>query len=250
MYYLYDGTFIGFLTLVYEVFLNKNFDIFIIKDKNTLFPYEIICNSENKAQKVYFKLKKIIGESLIEKIYIALLSNENGIELILLNYIKSALKYGKDIENQFLPEVKKLDDIFRRVNMEAHKWKGLLRFRKLKDNNYFAIIKPDNDVLSIIKEHFEDRFADQNFVIYDEVRKKALMYDSITKFGKIILLSEVDIKLLDYKNIELLHIEEVEYISLWQTYFKSIAIADRSNSALQKSHMPNKYWDNLVEIQY
>ena len=248
MYYFYDGTFLGFLSLVYQIFLNKNFDIIILKNSsNTLFQGTYVETSFENAEKVYKRLENTLGKENLEKIYSTFLSEENGIELVLLNYINSGLKLGKTITKHFLPEVNKVENLCKRVNHEAHKFKGMLRFRKLLDDTYFAIIKPDYDVIPIITPHFIDRYNDQNFVIYDEKRKKALIFDSYTKKSKITAIEEFDQRLKNYDNHELLHKEEKEYIALWKKYFDSIGIEDRKNTKLQKSHMSSKYWDNLVE---
>ena len=249
MYYFYDGTFFGFLTLVYEVFLLGNFDIFILKnyEKGLFIGQEILTDNE-KAKKVYDRLVKNLGKDGFDKIFICFLSEEKGIELHLLNYIKSAIKLGKEIDKHFLPEVKKIETLYKKVNHEGHKFKGLLRFRKLKDETYFAIIKPDHNVIPIIKEHFIDRYNDQNFVIYDEKRSIALIFDCNSKKSRVLPIEEFDLRLKDYKNTELLHLEELEYTNLWKGYFESINIKERENKKLQTQHIPQKYWENLNEF--
>lgn len=250
MYYFYDGSFLGFLSLIYELFLIRNFDVIILKNtENSIFGGNFIQTSIENSQKVYDKLIKFLGKDNFEKIYICFLSEEKGIELHLLNYIKLGLKFGKNIDKYYLPETKKVEDLCKKTNHEAHKFKGLLRFRKLSDNTFFAIINPDSNVLPLIKEHFIDRFNDQNFVIFDEKRDLALLFDSSSKINKIKQIKEFDIRLKDYKNIDLLHKEEIEYTKLWKGYFKSICIEERTNLSLQKSHMPQKYWENLVETK-
>jgi len=250
MYYFYDGTFIGFLTLVYEVFLLGNFDIFILKNyEKGLFVGTDISTDNEKAKKVYNTLIKKLGNEGLDKIFVCFLSEEKGIEIHLINYIKSALKLGKEINKHFLPEVKKIETLYKKVNHEGHKFKGLLRFRKLKDGTYFAIIKPDYNVIPIIKEHFIDRYNDQNFVIYDENRNFALIFDCHTKKYRMLPIEEFDIRLKNYKNTELLHIEELEYTILWKGYFESINIEERKNEKLQKHHIPQKYWENLNEFK-
>lgn len=249
MYYFYDGSFLGFLSLVYEIFSINNFDIIILKiNERGIFEGTNIDTNEEKSYKVYSKLLAILGKDEIDKIFTCFLSEENNIELFLIKYIKLALKYKKSINKHFLPETKKIEDVYKTVTREAHKFKGFIRFRKLKDNTYLAIINPDNNIIPIIKDHFIDRFNDQNFVIYDEKRKFALIFDCATKNNKIIPLKEFDIRLKNYSNTELLHKEELEYTSLWKSYFSSINIEERGNKKLQSQHVPLKYRDNLIEF--
>lgn len=250
MYYFYDGTFLGFLSLIFELFLTKKFDVIIFKKtENPIFEGYLVETSLENAQKVYDKLIKSLGKDGFEKIYDCFLSEEKGIELHLLNYIKLSLNFGKAINNYYLPETKKVEDLCKRVNHEAHKFKGLLRFRRLSDGTYFAIINPDFNVLPLIKDHFTDRFSDQNFVIFDEKREMALLFDSFSKISKIRTIKDFDLRLKDYKNTVLLHEEELEYTKLWKGYFNSICIEERKNVFLQKSHMPKKYWENLTETK-
>lgn len=250
MYYFYDGSFVGFLTLVYDVFLSGNYDITILKEyENSLFEGIKIETNNEKAKKVYDRLIRAIGLEGFDKIYTCFLSEEKGIELHLLNYIRLSIKLEKEINKHFLPETKKVESLYKKVNHEAHKFKGLLRFRKLKDNTYLAIISPSHNIIPLIKEHFIDRYNDQNFVIYDEIRKYALMFDSVSKTNRILPIEDFDERLKNYKNTELLHQEEVEYTSLWKGYFESINIKERENKKLQKQHIPMKYWDNLNEFK-
>lgn len=249
MYFFYDGSFLGFLSLVYEVFLINNFDIFILKlSEKGIFDGNSVDTNEENAYKVYSKLVSSLGRERVDKIFTCFLSNEDNIEVHLIKYIRQALKYGKNIDKYFFPEVKKVEDIFKTVTREAHKFKGFIRFRKLKDNTYISIICPDNNILPVIKDHFIDRFNDQNFVIYDEKRKVALIFDSSSKNNKIIPINEFDKRLKNHSNTELLHSEELEYTSLWKSYFSSINIEERVNKKLQSQHVPKKYRDNLIEF--
>lgn len=42
--------------------------------------------------------------------------------------------------------------------------------------------------------------------------------------------------------------EEKKYEELWSTFFKTIAIKERTNKRLQMQYMPKKYWKDLVEF--
>ena len=249
MYYFYDKTFIGFLSLVYEVFLRKDSDFMIMaKGENSLFDGIHVETSIEKAEKVYNVLEKSIGNENLEKVFSTFLSERLNIEQILINYIKQGLKYKEEIYKYYSKEVLEVEKTSKKVCHEAHKFKGMLRFRKLLDDTYLAIICPDYDILPLILSHFSNRYSDQNFVIYDEKRKKSIIYNMKIKKAEIKKIIDFDNRLFDFKNFELLHKEEREYISLWKQYFESIGIEDRKNTKLQKSHMSNKYWKNLVEI--
>ena len=42
--------------------------------------------------------------------------------------------------------------------------------------------------------------------------------------------------------------EEKKYQALWSSFFKTIAIKERTNKRLQMQYMPKKYWQDLVEL--
>ncbi|MEO7524367.1 MAG: TIGR03915 family putative DNA repair protein, partial [Ferruginibacter sp.] len=120
-----------------------------------------------------------------------------------------------------------------------------VRFQLTKDKLYYAIIQPDYNVLPLISKHFEDRYADQRWLIYDSIRKVGLYFD-LQKVEEIVMHFEAD---LDNKE-QLKAIydeEEVLYQTLWQQYFQSININARKNLKLHIQHMPKRYWRNLVE---
>jgi probable DNA metabolism protein len=111
----------------------------------------------------------------------------------------------------------------------------------------FATIEPDYNVLPLIAGHFQTRYADQQWLIFDTRRKYGIFYD-----GKIV--EQVSISFsestLQGKNIQQAYdIEETEYKKLWQQYFKSVNIAARKNTKLHLQHMPRRYWRYLTEKQ-
>ena len=53
---------------------------------------------------------------------------------------------------------------------------AFVRFQKLKDGLYYSLVQPDYNVLPLII-HFEDRYADQRWLIYDSHRKYGLYYN-------------------------------------------------------------------------
>ena len=43
--------------------------------------------------------------------------------------------------------------------------------------------------------------------------------------------------------------EEQKYQELWSSFFKTIAIKERTNQRLQMQYLPKKYWQDLVELK-
>jgi hypothetical protein len=90
-----------------------------------------------------------------------------------------------------------------------------------------------------------ERYADQQWLIYDTKRKYGLYYDK----------QQVDFLTMSFetetgsgKDIRNVYSEQEElYQKLWQRYFSSINIAARKNMKLHIQHMPRRYWKFLTE---
>lgn len=131
------------------------------------------------------------------------------------------------------------------VHREKHRMEAFVRFQLTQDGLYYAVIEPDFDVLPLIKQHFQDRYADQLWLIYDTRRKYGLYYDQVQ-------VSTVAMHFADDagsgKDIRSIHDEqEGLYQLLWQQYFSSVNIAARKNIKLHIQHMPRRYWKYLPE---
>jgi probable DNA metabolism protein len=127
----------------------------------------------------------------------------------------------------------------RNTLFEAHRLKGLVKFRYLSDNLYYAPVHPDNNIIEHVGKHFVKRLPSQNFILHDKNRNISFVYD--TK----------DFSILDVpKGFEIPEFCEKEkiYQNLWQTFFKTIAIKERTNKRLQMQFMPKKYWQDLIEM--
>lgn len=250
MNYTYDGTFQGLLSVVYERFKRKEYKGSIgIRDRNLLFQGEYIETELERSERVFEKLEGVAGRGVVRKLFIAFLSEKMGIEDDIFSYICSLIKRGGSIEGIYLRSVEAVDRAAMRASHEAHKFKGFVRFRRIKDDTYYAIINPDCNVLPLIADHFAGRFSDQDFVIHDVRRGMALAYSSKDKNSEISRLTGVSEELLTYaEGSALLHNEEEGYMDLWRTFFDAVSIEGRENPRCQRNFMPKKYWRNLVEV--
>ena len=111
---------------------------------------------------------------------------------------------------------------------------------ELNDEIYAAIIEPDFNVLPLIAKHFKNRYADQQFVIYDRSRSYGIFYDLNT-------VQFIELDLDDAVLKEALHDEEMHYDEMWQDYFISTGIKSRINKKLHLRHVPKRYWKYLNE---
>ncbi len=250
--FLYDGSFEGLMTAVFEVYEYKIGDVSIQivgKSNASLFgeSREVKTDSQ-KANRVIKKLKDKLTSGAISQLYKTFLSEIAGIEDTIFRYIRYVISSKEAVENNYgHSDVLMLQQTSRKVHREKHRMEAFVRFQLTKDELYYAVIQPDFNVLPLISRHFETRYADQRWLIYDALRKYGLYYDLNT-------VEEVQLNFTDGtgngKNIKQMYAEdEILYQQLWQQYFKSVNIAARKNMKLHIQHMPKRYWWLLTEKQ-
>ena len=174
------------------------------------------------------------------------ISERKDIENVLLRYIQYVINSNCAVENNYShPDVLILQQTSRKVDREKHRMEAFVRFQCTKDKLYYALIQPDYNVLPLICKHFERRYADQRWLIYDSMRKIGLYYD-LEKIEEVFMQFETDLNNKD--QLAAIYDENEElYQSLWQQYFQSVNIKARKNMKLHIQHMPKRYWKGLVE---
>ncbi|CAN5605953.1 TIGR03915 family putative DNA repair protein [soil metagenome] len=249
---MYDGTFEGLLTAVFEIYEYKISQPQICVEgcaTGSLFgdAHKVITD-KNKSERVYVKLKERLTPNAQRQLYKTFLSENKEIENVLYRYIKAVMDIRSAIENNYAhPDVLQVQQISRKVDREKHRMEAFVRFQLTKDQLYYCIIQPDYNVLPLILNHFEKRYADQRWLIYDAKRKYGLYYDG-KKTEEVQMSFEIDLN--NKGNLRALYDEKEElYQQLWQQYFSSVNIAARKNMKLHIQHMPKRYWRYLVEKQ-
>jgi len=246
---VYDGSFEGWLTSVFVVYEYKIADPSIMHEKyrpQTLFgESREVISDKSKAERVYKKLKEKVSANSFQQLFKTFLSEEKGIEDVLLRYVQYVLRSKNIVDNDFShPDVLYVQQMSRKVHREKHRMEAFVRFQLTKDQLYYSLIQPDFNVLPLISNHFKKRYADQRWLIYDTVRKYGLYYD-LEK------VEEVQIEFSDavqgHSAESILDDREMLYQELWQQYFKSVNISARKNMKLHIQHMPRRYWKYLVE---
>ncbi|CUU50415.1 TIGR03915 family putative DNA repair protein [Clostridium beijerinckii] len=244
--YLYDDTFEGLLTSIYDAFYSNGSPPTSIYGKSqTNTPLLLgniveISTDINKFKKVKNAIINKINFLSLKKIYFAFLSNYEDKGIIIFNYLKVAFKLGPDVHDFLNVDVIRLvDNITKKVLNECHRFEGFIRFNQIEDKLLYSSIEPDNDILELIGDHFKNRFPREYFIIHDVSRQKALIYN--TNFYEIIDM--------DIETYEKLKSHNDEYTDLWKTYFKATTIQERKNLKLQCRMMPKRYWKHILEIK-
>jgi len=150
------------------------------------------------------------------------------------------------IEDNFAEDcVRQIAVIDKQVFREKHRMEAFVRFQKTADDLYFATIEPDFNVLPLLQDHFEKRYADQHWLIYDIRRQYGLYYN--LQEVKSIVLENAIINKSGNLPLHVLTQQEPLYQQLWQTYFQNVNIPERKNPKLHLRHMPQRYWKYLTE---
>lgn len=222
--------------------------------------YELFCEYEEvpvdleNSQKVADTLRRRMGQEVYSEICHAINAWESEKERR-KNISKAEAVYktvvlglameqsSRVLNNLGNPYVARVFQLARSAGNEAHHLLGFLRFSELENGTLFARIHPKNNVLSMLAEHFTDRLPMENFIIYDENRKTAVLH----KKGSGYLLAEVPDA--DEEFMNRFSDREQEYRQLWLEFFHSIAIEARKNPKLQSQNIPKRFWQDTVELK-
>ncbi len=246
----YDGSYKGFLTCIFSIFEQKLHVNGIFTESssqgNIFAQVNTIITNEEKATRVEVGLKMRIPAKSYRQLFLTFLSELKGIEMLLLQYIQLVFKEEKFSSKDFgNPIILKLNQTAKMVSREKHRMEAFIRFQLTKDDIFFATIEPDFNVLPIILKHFESRYADQKWIIYDLKRNFGLFYN-LQKTNYINLDFNSN-KHLNPSNPSIYNASEIDFQKLWQEYFKSTNIKSRKNMKLHLQHVPKRYWKYLTE---
>jgi len=239
--YLYDGSFEGLLCCVYESYYQKELPYLIFsykKTQETLFPVKEIETDIFNAQKVEDSISLKISSEALYLVRLCYFSNEENRETMILNFLRLGYKTGPTVTNMLANDtVRVVINTARTVSRESNYYKEFLRFSDF-NGALVAIIEPKNFVLPMIVSHYCDRFPSEQFLIYDETNKHALVYQN------------GESAIIPLENLELPKAceKEVKYRALWKQFYNTIAIEGRINPKRRMGNMPKRYWKHLTEF--
>ncbi len=240
--YIYDGSFEGLLTSIYEAYYSSiKPDDIVSKEmyiENFIVEKKYIKTDIEKSQRVYEAIEMKISTESLKRVFYAYLSEIPNSEMMVLRYLQLGFKMGRDLDlNLSNDHVLNIDNIYKKVGTERHRVVGLLRFRKVTSDILYAQIEPDHNVIALVAPHFKARLSAENFIIHDIKREIAIFYNK----------SEWVVR--DIERIEPFLVKDIEedYEDLWKVYFNAISIERKTNIKLQKRNMPMRYWKHLTE---
>jgi len=251
---VYDGTFDGFLTVIFEIYASKRKPIQIVSEHRCQPGFfetlEHIVTDAAKSERVWNGVAKRSNKKITRMFYLAFASELPDVEMTLYNYLEKlfADATGTFYKNLLDDHSFELYQIARKVSFEIHRFHGFVRFQETSDGLFFAAIEPDHDIVSLLAPHFARRYGSQPWVIYDRRRDKGI-------FWKKPDMHEITLTDKQFNTItgDILHQIKSEdedlYRSLWKAYYKAISIPERKNTRLMLRLLPRRYWKYLPEKQ-
>jgi probable DNA metabolism protein len=242
MIWRYDGSFEGFLSAVVQSYTDKTLPNLLTKSEVEIGLFdEILDVSTNTkdALKLLHAIEKQLGKKIKEKIYHTFLCDDQPFENDLLRYIRLGFKEPSLLEMISHPLVYAIEEYQKRTLRTIHKMNAFSRFETLEDGTLYAQISPPRNVLPLMGGHFKKRFKHERFIIHDLKRSMALIYD-----GDSLELHNIH----DY-DLPQRSCDEEKYQHLWKRFFDHVAISERFNPKLQRSHVPLLYREWMCEFK-
>jgi probable DNA metabolism protein len=243
--YVYDDSFEGLMTAVYEAYYSD-----IKPDKIITFSEyqpqladnkKVLATDFEKSDKVITAIKNKISCAALQRIFYVYLSSIPDADTLLYNYIKLGFKLGNKVDlhlhNDIVLNTHKIE---RKVTSETHYMLGFIRFQEIQPNLYYSPIEPDHNIISLLAPHFSGRLSSENWIIHDVKRELAVVYN--LKEWIVTSLKKDQLPKENYTSDNF-------YELLWKEYFNTVAIKDRINPKLQSRMMPKRYWKHLTELK-
>lgn len=241
--YTYDGTFNGFLTCVYESYVNKEWPAAFVgpeDDQLSIFPERPITTHPEHARRVLLSLPKRLGADATGWVTRGFLTCLPEKELHLIRFIDMGYERGPAFIRDLTDDrVAVLGKALTHMMGETHLLRGFVRFSE-QGGVLVAEIEPKNRVLPLLRGHFCARYSGERFVIYDRTYHEALFYQPKPKQWAIVPLEEFSPAPPDQA--------ERDYRALWRRFYDTIAIEGRYNPKCRMTHMPKRYWHMMTEF--
>jgi probable DNA metabolism protein len=185
---VYDGSFNGFLTAVFTAFEN-NFNVLGFKretatQKGLFSDTDIIATQKAKAKIVWESIENK-NHSAVRNIYFAFLSEVDGVDFMLYQYIKKLYGLLEQIQIEQLAMIEiKISKLALSVGREKAQIENLVDFQSTNDDVYISEIKPGFNVLPLVSRHFRYRYSKHKWIIFDRKRNYGMYYNG--KFVELI----------------------------------------------------------------
>ena len=239
--YLYDGTYAGFLTCVFDSYLHReepaDFTPFH-EAAASFYPQRAVETDREKARRVYRSLDQLgpTGRRWAVRGFLTCLPER---ELWLWRFLRLGFVQKAAVSRDLTdPVVDRVRRAVQHLEQEAHLFTGFVRFSEL-DGVLAGEITPKNRVLPLLRPHFCGRLPQERFLLYDKTHREALVHMP----GKWAILPAEDFQMGPAGE------EELRYRAMWRKFYDTIAIEGRYNPRCRMTQMPKRYWGDMTEFQ-
>lgn len=241
--YVYDGTFLGLMSVVFECYYRHVQPYDIEADINIqssiMCEYYDIETDFIKAERVINAISEKISKKALTAIFHTFLSELLDREINILKFIKIGFKSGASVIHRLNFDcVAYVMNASKKISSEAHLYLGFIRFQKLSGGIYFSRIEPKGRILPLIITHFQNRFSDMPFIICDMTHSECIVFN-----GK-------EACIQNFKQIPNLHLDnnELHFQDMWREFYNTISIKERNNERYRMSSMPKRFWKYITEL--
>ncbi len=206
--------------------------------------YRTVEVTEEKTEKVIGAIRRKGGDEVYEQVYCGCLSRDLQKADRIYRFLIYALHIGKRVVDMLqIPAVYDMFQMNRSVRNESHYLLEFLRFSKTQGDVLFGVVGPKHDVLVLLAPHFADRLRGENWIIYDEHRKKAVVHRAMGPWMVLQLADDA------WKDRLMESSDQEQFENLWRTFHDHIAIAERINPVCQRNHLPLRFRPYMTEFQ-
>lgn len=253
--YCFDGSMTGLLSCVFRAFEFKEFNMIVTANPQAqtgLFDEFIrVASNDQHGQRVWQGLKQKVSSSSLRAFYYTFLSEQEAAFQTLFDFAVYVFQNQRPVDKDYgHTAVIGMSQWAKQVGREKHRMEAFVRFKKAKDGLFLSLVRPDFNVLPIISRHFQERYQDQSWLIYDEQRNYGIYYD-LRQMHQVEMNAEIidpQIRIGHSQSFSIeLDDQELLYDQLWKDYFNSVNIQARKNMKLHIQYVPKRYWRYMNE---
>lgn len=238
----YDGSFLGFMTIVDRSFREKKFPTLILSPETAvenLFLAEWIETDVLRGEKIYRRLRQRLRSENFQFIQNGFYATLEGKERYLLEAIEIALQTKDLLENHLgYPAILALAKSIRTLLGENHALTGFVRFEYVGDV-LFSKIHPKHYVMPYLCPHFAERYPQEKIMIYDETHELLGIIDQ----GDIHLMENTSCPEFSDSS------DEQDIRQQWKTFLRAVTIDERANYRAQRNHLPLRFRGDMTEFK-
>lgn len=205
-----------------------------------------------KVGKVIQAVCRKISQEVYRKIYTASLSQDKDRADKIYRFLIQAFRHGPAVLDMLqLPACYDIFQMCRNVYNENHLLTEFLRFSQTPAGILVARIGPKNDVMTLLAPHFADRLPEEDWVIYDEIHRRAAIHPAGRPWFLVKDPLEPEQEKIDSEWQCWLkeQTDEEVYEDMWRMFCDTIAIKERNNPLCQRTHLPLRFRPYMTEFK-